>query len=370
MRRLFINHPKNTTMFTYIKSCLLLAALPLALAGCKHDELVLPDQQESFRLAGDFIKNNYDLSLFSAAVDYTGLAQELNGPGPYTLFAPGNTAFNELGITRAADFQRLNKDSLKAALQYHILTRRLPSTDIPANGVDIRYANLAGKEVFLTYASFPVDYPQYPQNSIYINGAYALKKDVTLANGVLYVVDKVMKYTPGTVQDWLAARPEYSVFVAALKQFGLWEDLKAEGPVTVFAPDNNAMEKAGITLESLKALSPDRYIGARLFGVYLLRKKRFFLTDFPAFTTIYNAGSVQLPIQGDVYEYTLTATKNNYLQTPTEFTFGYMDPARAYLGVLRRVSGNISRLTDNLTDNGIVHYMPQLVILPEEAQKR
>ncbi|SHM47822.1 Fasciclin domain-containing protein [Chitinophaga jiangningensis] len=357
-------------MFTYIRSCMLLALLPLAFTACKHDELVMPDQKESYRLAGDFIKNNYDLSLFNAAMEYTGLAAEMNGPGPYTLLVPGNTAFNELGITRASDFLRLNKDSLKAALQYHILTRRLPASAIPANGVDIRYGNMAGREVYLTYASFPVDYPQFPQNQLFINGSYAVKKDVVLANGVLYVLDKVMKYTPGTVQDWLAARAEYSVFVAALKQFGLWGDMSAAGSMTVFAPDNEAMKRAGITMESLKALTPERYIGARLFGIYLLRNKRFFLTDFPAFAIIYGTTGVELSIEGDVYNYTLNATKNFGQLAPAEFTFGYKDPARPVLGVIRTVSSNTSRLTDNLTDNGIVHDMPGLVILPEEAQKK
>ncbi|SEA84508.1 Fasciclin domain-containing protein [Chitinophaga terrae (ex Kim and Jung 2007)] len=357
-------------MFKYIRTCMMLSLLPLAFSACKHDELAVPGEKESFRLAGDFIRNNYDLSLFNAAMEYTGLAEEMNGPGPYTLLVPGNTAFNELGITRPSDFQKLNKDSLKAALQYHILSRRLPSSAIPANGVDIRYTNLANKEVYLTYAAFPVDYPQFPTNHIYVNGSFVTKKDVVLANGILYVLDKVIKYNPGTVQDWLAARPEYSVFVAALKQFGLWNQLSGEGPFTVLAPDNEALAKAGITMESLQLYTPERYLGARLFGVYLLRKRHFFLTDFPAFSSMYGASGTQAAIEGDSYEYTMSATKNTYQVSPTVYTFGYQDPARPFLGVLRSVTGNTSRRNDNLTDNGVVHYLPGVVVMPEEALKK
>lgn len=351
-------------MFKYM----LVALLPVVFFGCKHDELVVPDAGATYRLAGDFIKNNYDLSLFNAAMEYTGLNTTMNEDGPFTLFVPGNTAFNDLGITRAADFEKLNKDSLKAALQYHILARRLPSTDIPSNGVDVRYTNLANEQVYITYASFPVDYPQFPVNYLFINGAYASKKDVVLANGVLYVIDRVMKYTPGTVQAWLAARSEYSVFVAGLKQFGLWDQLAGEGPFTVFAPDNTALENAGITMESLPTLTTDRYIGARLFGVYVLPKKRFFLTDFPAFATIYSDGGITATIANDTYQYILSATKN-YINGATEYIFSYQDPARPFLGTLRSVAGNTSRRNDNLTDNGVVHYLPQVLILPDEAKK-
>lgn len=352
-------------MFKYV----LVALLPVVFFGCKHDDLVVPDAGKTYRLAGDFIKNNYDLSLFNAAMEYTGLSKDMNGEGPFTLLVPGNTAFNDLGITRASDFEKLDKDSLKTALQYHILSRRLPSTEIPSNGVDVRYANLAGKEVYLTYASYQVDYPQYPSNYLFINGSYATKKDVVLSNGILYVIDQVMKYTPGTVQGWLAARSEYSVFVAALKQFGLWEQLAGEGPFTVFAPDNAALENAGITLESLPTFTTDRYIGARLFGVYILPKKRFFLTDFPAFETIYSNGGITATIANDTYQYKLSARKAYNSSSATVYTFSYLNPANPFEGTIRSVSGNTSRRNDNLTDNGVVHYMPQVLILPEEAKK-
>ncbi len=357
-------------MRKYIKSCMLMALLPVLFTGCKHDELTVPDSRESYRLAGDFVKNNYDLQLFNAALEYTGLSTEMNGEGPFTLLAPNNSAFNELGITRASDFQRLNKDSLKLAMQYHILSRRLPISDIPTNGVDVRYLNLAGKEVYLTYATLNPKNAAYPFNNLFVNGSFAVKKNVTLVNGVLYVMDKVMKYVPGTVQQFLAAQPEYSVYVAALKQSGLWEQLSGAGPFTIFAPDNAALERQGITMENLSLYNSNKYVTARLFGMYVLRKRSLFLTDFPALFIIYGTEQLQTKIADDNFIFLISATKNTYLATPTEFSFAYIDPDNPALGNQGTVYGNTSRKNDNLTDNGIVHYLPDLVIKPEAAIKK
>ncbi|RFS21713.1 fasciclin domain-containing protein [Chitinophaga silvatica] len=357
-------------MLKYIKSGMLIALLPAFFTGCKHNELVVPDARESYRPAGDFVKNNYDLQLFNAALEYTGLATELNGEGPFTLFAPNNNAFNELGITRISDFQRLNKDSLKLAMQYHILNRRLPLTDMPTNGVDVRYMNLAGREVYLTLASMDPKSPGFALNNLFVNGSFAVKKNVVLSNGILNVMDKVIKYIPGSVQQFLAAKPEYSVYVAALKQSGLWEQLSGAGPFTIFAPDNAALERQGITMETLSTYNAEKYVTARLFGMYILPGKNLFLTDFIALNTIYGTPQLQAKIANDNFIYRLTATKNLSQVTPSEFSLAYQDPENPALGSQGTVYGNTSRKNDNLTDNGIVHYLPDLVIKPKVALKK
>lgn len=354
-------------MFKYIRTCISVVLLPLLFTACKHDDLEVPDTQQSYRQAGDFIKNNYDLSLLNAAVERAGLMEELNGKGPFTILAPGNTAFNEIGIRKPADFDRMSPDSLRNLLHYHLLNRRLIVSEIPVNGVDVRYETLyGGRQLYTTLASYyNGGSPSYASNNLFFNGAYCTKKDITLSNGSLFVIDKVMKYTPGTVQDWLANHSEYSVFVAALKQFSLWEQLSQEGPFTVFAPDNSVLEAAGITASSLASMQTDQYIGARLFGVYILPKKRYFITDFSAFNTIYGFNGFTAKIPNDNCDYSVMGTKN--LGNPGEYTFRVFHPT--VLGPLRSVTGNISGRNDNLTDNGIVHYIPAVLYYPEEAKK-
>ena len=355
-------------MFKYIRTCISVALLPLLFTACKHDDLEVPDIQQNYRQASDFIKNNYDLSLFSAAVERAGLTAELNGPGPFTLLAPSNTAFNELGIRKPADFDRMAVDSLRDLIHYHLLNRRLTSNEIPVNGVDVRYETLyGGRQLYTTLASyFDGGDPAFASNFLFFNGAYATKKDITLANGSLFVIDKVTKYTPGTVQEWLSVRPAYSVFVAALKKFNLWEQLSQDGPFTVFAPDNTVLEAAGITAASLAAMQTELYNGDRLFGVYILPKKRYFITDFAAFTVIYGTGAYTAKIPNDNNTYTLGGSKNTYNGLPAEYSITVSTPDGF---PVRSVGSNISGRNDNLTDNGIVHHITGVLYNPEEAKK-
>jgi uncharacterized surface protein with fasciclin (FAS1) repeats len=359
-------------MFRSIRSYITLTLLlTVGITACDHDDLELSNEVTNYRPAADFVRNNYDLTLFYAALERTGLVEELNGKGPFTVLAPNNAAFNELGIRKPEDFDRMDVDSLRSMMRYHVLDRRLLLSEIPVNGVDVRYATLhEGKELYATLASrYAADPSSSLYNQLFFNGAYAVRTDVTLSNGLLCVLDKVMKYDPETVQEWLGTHDEYSILVAGLKKFGLWEQLAGEGPFTVFAPDNDAFIAAGMDMATVETLNTDNYIGARLFGAYVLRKKRYFITDFAAFTIIYGLGGFTTGIENDKYTYSLSGSKQVYLGTPASYTMSVRDPEDIFGGPIAQVTGNTSSRNDHLTDNGIVHYMPAVLITPEKATK-
>lgn len=52
-----------------------------------------------------------------------------------------------------------------------------------------------------------------------------------------------MDNTPKTIVDVAAGNPDFSTLVAAVKAAGLVETLSGEGPLTVFAPTNEAFAK-------------------------------------------------------------------------------------------------------------------------------
>jgi uncharacterized surface protein with fasciclin (FAS1) repeats len=342
----------------------------VGITGCDHDDLELDNEVTNYRPAADFIRNNYDLTLFYAALERTSLVEELNGEGPFTVLAPRNTAFNELGIRKPEDFDNMDVDSLRNMMRYHVLDRRLLLSEIPVNGVDVRYATLhEGKQLYTTLASRYAGNPGSTlENQLFFNGAYAARKDITLSNGILCVLDKVMKYNPGTVQEWLDKHTEYSILVAGLKKFGLWERLAKEGPFTIFAPDNDAFIAAGMDMAAVEMLDTDNYIGARLFGIYVLPKKRYFITDFAAFTIIYSIGGFTAGVENDKYTYSLSGQMEYYLGTPASYNMAVRNPDDVFGGPIRQVTGNTSSRNDNLTDNGVVHYMPEVLIRPEEAK--
>nr|WP_121270998.1 fasciclin domain-containing protein [Pedobacter schmidteae] len=337
--------------------------------SCKHDDLSIAKPNENIRPAADFIKNNYDMRLFYAALKKVGYTDQLNGAGPFTILVPNDAAFNELGIYNPSDFDKMNVDSLKKVIAYHILPRKLRLSDIPTNGVDVRYATLEGSEL---YASLASQNPTggSPVNNLYFSGCEAERKDVVLANGALHVLNKVMKpHFSVTVQEWLAKRAEYSVFVAGLKKFGLWDQLATKGPFTVFAPDNQGLASVGITETSLKTMDAEKYLGELLFGTYMMYGKHFFISDSQVFSVI-NANAI--------YRYFLK--DSSYL---IDFSSGkeYPDFKVSYVITLRTgpsysdqllksVSSKINAKNDNLCNNGLVHHLVDGLMRPEQAIKK
>ena len=338
---------------------ILISFFLLAINACKHDDLEVYQENKNYRNAADFVKNNYDLSLFYAALQQADLVETLKGEGPFTLFAPNDAAFNDLGITKPADFAKMNKDSLKLLMKYHVLPRRLYLDDVPKGTVDNRYDNLAGKRSYLALFS------RNGTSRMYVNGAMAGPVDVVLANGVLQVLNKVIKYREGTVADVLTNRPQYSIFVAGLKHFGYWEQLKEKGPWTVLAPDNDAFAAANITLETIKAMKPEEY-KKRLFGVYIFRN-HFFKSDFAVMgekgSGYYsNSGAhLRVPVQGDE-EFCSGVGSNELVFVANTFPLEESTPKRI------TTFGEGYKL-DDMSDNGMVHNIKTLLVLPQEAKK-
>ena len=349
---------------------LLIPALTLLLLGsCKHEDLQITRENENFRLATDFIKNNYELTLFSAALEKSGMAEQLRGKGPFTLLVPNNTAFNEIGIHTAADFNKMNADSLKELVKRHILDQRLLFNDVPVNGVDIRYHTLAGTEVYTSLASYSPNNSGYPANYLYFNGSSVTRNNITVANGVIHVLNKVMKYTRvSTVQSWLAKSPQYSIFVSGLKKFGLWDKLSGTGPFTVFAPQNKIFEASNITEASIAGMDTSAYVRERLFGCYILNNKHFFISDFNVFSVINLESGYTKQLNNDTWYMTIGSVRDYFTAALTysvslRTAFDY--PYDSYPGA----SGLLPALTDNLTDNGLVHDIQGLLLLPQQALK-
>lgn len=343
--------------------------LLLVLQSCKHNDLEIEKENENFRLATDFIKNNYDMTLFYAAVEKVGLADKLRENGPFTLLVPNDAAFRELGINRPSDFSKMNQDSLKSLVERHVLSRRLLFSDMPHNGVDVRYATLAGTEVYASMAGYAPGNAAFAANDLYFNGSPVTRKDVTLANGTLHMLNKVMKYTPAmTIQAWLAVRPKYSIFVAGLKKFGFWDQLATAGSFTVFAPDNEGLEAKGITEASIAEMDVQKYHGTRLFGSYILPRTHFFLSDFEVFKVNNGQEFLAKKIENDTWFSFVSTTKDFFTKVITGGV--NLRTAPSYPNVIYGSAGaGAPALSDHLFDNGVLHEVKGVLLLPEQALK-
>lgn len=349
-------------------TCLFLL-LVTGFSSCKHEDYTVKKSNENLRMAGDFLKNNYDYSLFFAALDYTGLLPQLNEKGDFTVLAPTNQAFVELGLQSVADIKKLNRDSLKQAMAVHIISRRLKRSDVPVNTVSVDYQTLAGIPVYVSFATKNLTDQEenFYNTGFFFNGSSVLRKDVQLVNGVLHSIDRVIKQYPGkNVQQWLSSRREYSIFVAGLKKFGLWNELAGKGPFTIFAPGNTAFASAGISEADINALDAGKYIGERLFGSYILYDKRFFISDLSTFSIINGQ---------DTYE-NFTRNGNSYFKwyyygkQQTISLADQKDFPSTEFGSSVFQTEKVGYKMDNLCDNGIVQYLPDLLVRPEQALKK
>ena len=351
-----------------IKSFLAASLLLALVTGCRKDNLIPPiDRTTTPRQMGAFIENNYDLSILAAALKKTGLLDTLNQGGPFTLFAPDNNAFNAMGVKGVEDVADMNTDSLRFMLRYHMLRNRYFISNFPVQ-MDNKYVTLAGEQI---YVSVLKSVNITPDQETHINGAVVMtdsKRNIPLANGVIHVLAKPLKLTQATVQDYIAADTSLTLFAAAMKKFNLWDGLKTNKPITVFAPANSAFDKYDITAAKIAAMNVADY-DSLVFAIYPLemRKMHVFAPD----GSLINNG---MPIadQGikiGKYSIAPTYSYNQYYGEETagigisKWKAGNWYPNEEGPAAVQYKNGVVN--ADHLCNNGIVHVIDDLFLNPD-----
>jgi len=169
------------------------------------------------------------------AVQKAGLEGALRGPGPLTVFAPTDQAFvdllDELGLTKE---QLLDSPDLKDILLYHVVSGKVMSRDIISNKITSA-TTLQGSDVAIA-----VEYPWFPMcRTIMVNDANVIAADIVCSNGVIHVIDKVL-IPPKDIVDTAIGAGSFTVLVEAVQKAGLEGALRGPGPLTVFAPTDQA----------------------------------------------------------------------------------------------------------------------------------
>ncbi|CAO3431084.1 fasciclin domain-containing protein [Azospirillum doebereinerae] len=133
-----------------------------------------------------------DHTTLVAAVKAAGLVDTLSGKGPFTVFAPTNTAFDALPAgTVDTLLKPENKGQLTKVLTYHVVPGTLHAKDLAA---DIKKGN--GKAMLKTVEGAPLTFTEQG-GKIMVADAAGNKSTVTIAdvdqsNGVVHVIDKVL----------------------------------------------------------------------------------------------------------------------------------------------------------------------------------
>jgi transforming growth factor-beta-induced protein len=112
------------------------------------------------------------------ALQAADLVGTLKGPGPFTVFAPTDAAFNKLPAGTVEDLLKpANKEKLSNILKYHVIGKRVTSSALPE-----KEEMLAGGTVTVNKEG----------NITKINDATVTTADVSNTNGVIHIIDTVL----------------------------------------------------------------------------------------------------------------------------------------------------------------------------------
>jgi len=115
-----------------------------------------------------------------AAIKAAGLVDTLNGKGPFTVFAPSDTAFSKLPAgTIDGLLMPGNKAKLVSILAYHVIPGKIMSGDIAGKKISVK--TVQGSEI-------SVD----AMYGVKINDSNVVSADIAATNGVIHVIDKVL----------------------------------------------------------------------------------------------------------------------------------------------------------------------------------
>ncbi len=136
--------------------------------------------------------NSKDHTTLVAAVKAAGLVETLSGPGPFTVFAPTNAAFDKLPAGTVETLVKPeNKEKLTGILTYHVVAGRLTGADLKAK---IKAGH--GKATLTTVNGAPLTV-SWKNGKFWVwdnsgHSAGVTIGDVMQSNGVIHVVDTVL----------------------------------------------------------------------------------------------------------------------------------------------------------------------------------
>jgi transforming growth factor-beta-induced protein len=309
-----------------IFSLMVLALVTVSITSCNDDDDAPVATQNIVALAQS--QSNLS-SLVTALTKYPDLVTLLSGSGNFTVFAPTNSAFEDLLETVGQNsIDDLTEDVLKEVLQYHVVT----------SGAVLSSQLTAGNVVTANGESIAVT----TSGGIRLNAnTQVVTPDVQATNGVVHIVDQVLvppSIVPiiNTVVEYPYFNKNFTTLIAAV--LAADEDILAlllnSTDKTLFAPTNEAFVAAGITTlpaaSVLNTVLPYHVIGSEVRAANLP-------------TNTAPANSEVTTLGGKIY-ISNRGTQGVFINGSTQVT-----------------------QTDILADNGVVHVINRTLMPPSQT---
>lgn len=221
-------------------SIVLLAAVASSVAfiSCEEDE----DPGGPDKNVVELAQSNDGLStLQRALVKFPDLVTTLSGSSEVTVFAPTNTAFeNLLNAVGQSSLENIPDEVLRDILEYHVVSGATLSNELTTGDI----ATVGGEEIMVNTTG-----------TVSLNGsALVTTPDVRATNGIVHIIDEVLippsiQPIVGTIVAAAYFNRNFTTLIAAVKAASpaILETLLASESKTLFAPTNEAFTAAGIT---------------------------------------------------------------------------------------------------------------------------
>lgn len=150
-------------------------------AEAAADNTPLPDFVQVTRVHGtivDVAVGNPNFSTLVSALGAANLVSTLQGPGPFTVFAPTNAAFAKIPAP-VLNYLLANPEQLKKVLLYHVAPGL---KDLRFSFVPRDFKSVGGQRV----------YAKATQTTLRINNSNVQGKVIRVNNGIIYVIDSVL----------------------------------------------------------------------------------------------------------------------------------------------------------------------------------
>lgn len=285
------------------------------------------------------IATSSNLSSLVAALQRADLENTLKGAGPFTVFAPTDAAFSSFLTAKGfANVEAVPVELLRQVLLNHVVNSSVDSSiliNLQRNYLQTLADGPGGSKISLYFDAV---------NGVRFNGSSSVSQtDVAASNGIIHVVDQVIDLP--TLDTFISSDNNFEIFGTALDVTAPLSDLpssikeSSEGPFTVFIPIEHAFDNLLATNDDWGFVSD---IEENLLTAVV---EHHFLNGNLRSSAIV-AGEMKTTLEGD--DIAFVALDGNL-----EITDGSGN------------EGAIIGVTDIQAINGVIHAIPNNVLLPD-----
>lgn len=307
----------------------------IGLCSCKKNSVFKP---VDYNRISAIVNDNYNLSIFGAALDRTTMKQQLQEQaGPFTVLVPSDDAFKATGISTPTALKQRPLDWISKMTNYHIVNGQYDLNKFPF--LINQELDAQGGKLYVSR------WKKGEETIITVNGARVLLQDVPASNGRIQIINRVLEpYEHDKLADAITANTDITFFAEALRRSGLMEQLRSTASHTVFAPSNAAMqlETGYSSIQQLSAADPAEL---RAICEYHIAPDRRFVNDY-----ILATGSTNTSSQRMINTYTVAINLIPNPSEPESFnSINLLGPGNQSPVLIKR--------QDILAGNGVLHVL-------------